>query len=83
MIWEKPVNLYYSPLLEKKKIWLLFPPRVPWLSSKITKLCKTANTLNFKTPAQPPLEGSFYFHGPRRMKVAYFDFFFFLYPHAL
>lgn len=29
MIWEKPVNLYYSPLLEKKKNLAIIPPTIP------------------------------------------------------
>lgn len=35
----------------------------------------------FQNSRSPPLKGSFYFHGPRWMKVTYFNFFFFPCTH--
>lgn len=79
MIWEKPVNPYYSPLPEKKKNLSVISPTIPpgYQVKSQNSLYKSKTHTEFQNSRSPPSEGSFYFHGPRWMKVVYLGFFFF------
>ena len=78
MIWEKPVNPYYSPLPEKKKnLSVISPTILPGYQVKSqNSLYKSKTHTEFQNSRSPPSEGSFYFHGPRWIKVVYLGFVF-------
>lgn len=66
------MNPLLQPFPENKQSSSFSPYNSPLVYQvKPQNSIKAKHTVNFKTPALP-LKDSFYFHGPRWMKVVYF-----------